>query len=177
VQCSQHPPGRPEGWHTCGMALKPGQLAFEEALLRERLKFVRGLKGELQQEEGLVAQTVTAYSSLIDGEAGARGRAAAHPPPPPVGAGHKLAWPAAAIAAAATCPCAPHQTHYLRDCRGDRRYSIRGAPSCADGGGKWGKHPPALLLLLAGLCCCPLCHIPISCGALHSKPNTWCHSP
>jgi hypothetical protein len=51
------------------MALKPGQLAFEEALLRERLKFVRGLKGELQQEEGLVAQTVAAYSSLIDGAA------------------------------------------------------------------------------------------------------------
>lgn len=48
-------------------ALKPAQLAFEEACLRERLKFVRQLKGELQEEEGGAAQTVQAYTSLIDG--------------------------------------------------------------------------------------------------------------
>ncbi|KAI3428221.1 hypothetical protein D9Q98_006601 [Chlorella vulgaris] len=48
------------------MALKPAQLAFEEALLRERLKFVRELKEQLQDEEGMVAQTVKAYTAVVD---------------------------------------------------------------------------------------------------------------
>ncbi|KAL4447178.1 hypothetical protein ABPG77_007211 [Micractinium sp. CCAP 211/92] len=48
------------------MALKPAQLAWEETLLRERLKFVKELKTELQQPDGSVAQTVQAYTSLID---------------------------------------------------------------------------------------------------------------
>jgi hypothetical protein len=47
--------------------LRP-QLAFEEALLRERLKFVRELKEQLQDEEGMVAQTVKAYTAVVDGE-------------------------------------------------------------------------------------------------------------
>lgn len=49
------------------MALKPAQLAWEETLLRERLKFLKELKTELQQPDGSVAQTVQAYTSLIDG--------------------------------------------------------------------------------------------------------------
>ena len=63
------------------MALKPGQIAFEEACLRERLNFVRVLKEELQQEEGLVAQTVGAYSSIIDGAVGCAVGLVGGPPP------------------------------------------------------------------------------------------------
>lgn len=48
--------------------LKPAQLQFEEACLRERLAFVRQLKQELAAEPGAPpAQTVQAYTSLIDG--------------------------------------------------------------------------------------------------------------
>jgi len=52
------------------MAIKPKDIKFEEAALRKRLEFVRNLKEALQQEDTLVAQTVNAYTNLIDGEHG-----------------------------------------------------------------------------------------------------------
>lgn len=52
------------------MALKPSQLAFEKSLLEERLRYVKRLKEDLEQEGGTTAQTVAAYTSIIDGAAG-----------------------------------------------------------------------------------------------------------
>lgn len=62
--------------HAMGTSLRPppplappaAQVAFEEALLRERLKFVRELKEQLRQEDSTVTQTVKAYTDVIDGE-------------------------------------------------------------------------------------------------------------
>lgn len=51
------------------MALKPSQLAFEKSLLEERLRYVKRLKEDLEQEEGTTSQTVAAYTSIIDGAA------------------------------------------------------------------------------------------------------------
>ena len=52
------------------MALKPSQLAFEKSLLEERLRYVKRLKEDLEQEGGATSQTVGAYTSIIDGEGG-----------------------------------------------------------------------------------------------------------
>ncbi len=52
------------------MALKPSQLAFEKSLLEERLRYVKRLKEDLEQEGGTTSQTVGAYTSVIDGEGG-----------------------------------------------------------------------------------------------------------
>ena len=49
------------------MAIKPKDLKFEEAALRKRLEFVRSLKEALGQADTVSAQTVEAYSSIIDG--------------------------------------------------------------------------------------------------------------
>lgn len=49
------------------MAIKPKDLKFEEAALRKRLEFVRSLKAALNQEDSISAQTVEAYTSIIDG--------------------------------------------------------------------------------------------------------------
>ena len=46
---------------------KPKDLAYEEALLRKRLEFLKSLKVSLEQEDSVVAQTVEAYTSIIDG--------------------------------------------------------------------------------------------------------------
>lgn len=49
------------------MALKPGQIAFEAQLLEERIQYVKRLKADLNQEGSAAAQTVAAYTSIIDG--------------------------------------------------------------------------------------------------------------
>ncbi|PRW56727.1 SAGA-associated factor 11 [Chlorella sorokiniana] len=48
------------------MALKPSQLAFEKSLLEERLRYVKRLKEDLEQEGGTTSQMVAAYTSIID---------------------------------------------------------------------------------------------------------------
>ena len=49
------------------MAIKPKDLKFEEAALRKRLEFVKSIKAALKEEESITAQTVEAYTSIIDG--------------------------------------------------------------------------------------------------------------
>lgn len=49
------------------MAIKPKDLKFEEAALRKRIEFVRSLKQALAREDTLAAQTVHAYTQIIDG--------------------------------------------------------------------------------------------------------------
>ena len=70
--------GRVVGAGACApaaMALKrPG--AFEEQCLRERLAFVRQLKGSLS-EDGPISQAVAAYTSIVDGAAAAAAAVAA----------------------------------------------------------------------------------------------------
>lgn len=67
-----------EGAPAMAQPLKPAQLQFEEACLRERLSFVRQLKHELAAEPGAApAQAVQAYTSLIDGALRAAGCCAA----------------------------------------------------------------------------------------------------
>ncbi|KAL4532368.1 hypothetical protein Ndes2437B_g02775 [Nannochloris sp. 'desiccata'] len=48
------------------MAIKPKDLKFEEAALRKRLEFVKSIKAALKQEDSITAQTVEAYTSIID---------------------------------------------------------------------------------------------------------------
>ncbi len=50
------------------MAIKPKDLKFEEAALHKRLEFVRSLKKALQDQNSIAAQTVNAYSSIVDGK-------------------------------------------------------------------------------------------------------------
>jgi hypothetical protein len=49
------------------MAIKLKDLKFEEAALRKRLEFVKSIKAALKEEDSITAQTVEAYTSIIDG--------------------------------------------------------------------------------------------------------------
>lgn len=146
------------------MALKPSQLAFEKSLLEERLRYVKRLKEDLEQEGGTTSQTVAAYTSIIDGAGEWNAECVEHcqnSGKDAVGCIRctpgvrvlELHWAARLRLACTAAPSTPlSSTVCARDaacrCRNNQRCGARGAPGCADGRGEAWR----VLGVLQGVC-------------------------